>query len=89
MMTFRFVFRTFEIAAISTLAESAERFVMQRVEDLEAPTVTSPKSILAPDVREMTEVQDSAVQLTVLLNRDEAAARDPEGADSRYTLNED
>ena len=83
MMTFRFVLRTFEIAAISTLAESADRFVIQRVEDLEAPTVTSPKSILAPDVREMTEVHDSAVQLTVRLNLGKAPARDPEGADSR------
>ena len=83
MMTFRFVLRTFEIAAISTLAESADRFVIQRVEDLEAPTVTSPKSILAPEVREMTEVHDSAVQLTVRLNLGKAPARDPEGADSR------
>ena len=88
-MTFRFVFNTLEMAAISTLADRADKFVIQSVDDLLAPTVTSPKSILAPDVKEMTEVHDSAIQLTVRLNRGVAPALAPEGADSRYTLNDD
>jgi hypothetical protein len=63
--------------------------VMDNVDDLEAPTVTSPKSIFAPDVSEMMEVHDSAVQLMVRLNRGEAVEREPDGQESRYTLNED
>lgn len=71
------------MAAISILAKRADMLVMERVDDLEAPTVTSPKSILAPEVSEMIEVHDSAVQLTVRLKRGEAVERDPEGHESR------
>lgn len=44
-MMLRFVLSTLEMAATSTRADSAEQFLIVIVVDLEAPTVTSPKSM--------------------------------------------
>lgn len=77
-----------DIAAISTLAERAERLVIASEEVLDAPTVVSPKSIRLLELSEMIEVHDWAAQLRVRLARGCAADRlveddEVEGVESR------